>query len=115
MSFKEQLVNDAVNTFLNNNEFAEEIKYTPKDNMQRTIKAIVDRKVYEPADETQSRLILGQAIIHIANHATLGIDIVCINHDVATFPERIGEDAIDWRVIEIIEKDEGMWELKVQK
>ena len=115
MSFKDIIKSDAINTILNTDEFAVEIVYTPFDQDAKTIKAIIVRGSIEPGSEDQGRILQKQAEIHIANDADVGVSSVDISGDIVSFPVRIGEDAVDWAVIEIIKKDVGLWQLKVQR
>ena len=115
MSFKDQLAADAVNIFLNANEFAEEITYTPKGESAKTIKAIVDRKRSDAADQGLGRIAQNQAEISIANDATNGVASVDKGDDEVSFPEVIGGPVISWSVIDILAMDEGMWRLLVEK
>lgn len=114
-SFKEQLVADAVNTFLNSDEFAETIAYTPKDGEERLIRAIVDRQIISPAGEDTGRLLQNQVKITIANSETYGVISVNKGEDKVSLPERIGGPDVDFIVIDILSQDEGMWSLLLQK
>ena len=115
MSFKDIIKSDAINTTLNPDELAEEIAYTPLDQDAKTIKAIVVRELIEPGSEDQGRMLQKQAEIHIANDVDDGVSSVNINGDMVSFPVRIGDDAVDWAVIEVVKKDSGLWQLKVQR
>ena len=115
MSFKDIIKSDAINTILNTNELAVEITYTPNGQDAKTIKAIIVREPIEPGSEDQGRILQKQAEIYIANDADAGVSSVDINGDIVSFPVRIGESAVDWAVIEIIKKDSGLWQLKVQR
>jgi len=115
MSFKDIIKSDAINTILNEDELAVEIIYTPLDQDAKTIKAIVVRELIEPGSEDQGRMLQKQAEIHIANDVDDGVSSVNINGDMVSFPVRIGDDAVDWAVIEVVKKDSGLWQLKVQR
>lgn len=112
---KDQLAVDMVNLFLNENEFAEYIAYTPKGGEEKTIKAIVDRRRIAPAGEDTGRLLEGQVEIIIANNETYGVSSVNKGGDKVTLPERIGGALIDFTVIDILNQDEGMFQLLLQK
>jgi hypothetical protein len=112
---KDQLAVDMVNLFLNENEFAEYIVYTPKGGVEKTIKAIVDRQRINPAGEDTGRSLQGQIEITIANNETYGISTIIKGGDKVTLPEKIGGDLIDYLVIDILAQDDGMWRLLCQK
>lgn len=115
MSFKEQLNKDAVLTFLKTDEFAEVILFTPQGGTAKQIPAIIERKRLNPAGEDTGRVLLNQAEIMIANDAENGIIGINKGGDKVSFPERVGDAVIDWLVIDILDQDEGMWYLLVQK
>ena len=73
MSFKDNLKRDALNSFLNVDEFAEAISYTPKGGTQKTIKAIVNRKRLNPASEDTGRILQNTIEIFITNDLTYGL------------------------------------------
>lgn len=106
---------DAVGVFLNDDEFAEEITYTPYGGTPRTIKAIVVRERLGTNPEDSGRTLRNECEIFIANHATSGVTSVDKGDDSVSFPEQIGGSAINWFIMDIISKDDGMWHLKVGK
>ncbi|MDD4980696.1 MAG: hypothetical protein PHC54_05460 [Candidatus Omnitrophica bacterium] len=114
-SFKEQLVSDAVNIFLNADEFAETITYLPKGGEEILIRAIVDRNQISPAGEDSGRLLQNQIRISIANSETYGVISVNKGEDIVSLPERIGGADVDFVVADVISQDEGMWTLLLQK
>lgn len=115
MAFKENLAQDAAKTFLNSNEFAEDITYTPKGGTAKTIKAIVNRKRIDPAYEDAGRILLNQSEIFIANDEASGVASVNKGGDLVSFAEVIGGALIEWVVVDILGQDEGMWHLLLQK
>lgn len=115
MSLKNDLTKDVINTFLNTDEFAEDIVYTPKNESAKSIRAIVNRKRLDPSLEDSGRVLAGQAEIFVANDATHGVSMVSKGQDKVSVPEVIGAPAIDWVVIDIIDHDEGMFHLLIQK
>ncbi|MFA5316198.1 MAG: hypothetical protein WC369_02100 [Dehalococcoidales bacterium] len=115
MSFKDAIKEDATAVFLNTNEFAETIVYTPKNGVGKSIKAIVDRERISPADEDSGRVLLNQVKILIANDATYGVISIVKGTDQVSLPEVVGGTAIDWVVMDILGQDEGMWQLLLQK
>lgn len=115
MSFKSQLAQDAGKVFLNNSEFAEDITYTPKAGTPLVIKAVINRKRLGPAYEDTGRTLLNQAEIFIANDAAAGVTSINKGGDTVSFAETIGGAVISWLVADILNQDEGMWHLLVQK
>ena len=108
MSFKDQLPQDAVNTFLNEDEFAEEITYTPSGGAPKVIKAVIVREGLEPSSENVSRSLRNQAEIYIANDETNGIAAVNKTEDRITLKDSEGFDR-EARINDVISRDEGMW------
>ncbi len=115
MSFKDQLNDDVISVFLNSNEMAEQITYTPYNGSPKFIKAIVNRQRLNPAGEDTGRLLQNQAEIMIANKVDGGVISVNKGGDKVTFPERVGAADVDWIVIDILNQDEGMFHLLCQK
>jgi len=115
MSFKSQMAQDMVNSFLNSYEFAEDITYTPKNGTPRSIKAIINRKRISPAAEDVGRVLVNQGEVFIANDDTNGVSSINRGGDIVSFAENLGGAVINWAVIDIIGQDEGMWHLLVQK
>jgi hypothetical protein len=115
MSLKDQFSLDANNCFLNIEEFAEEITYTPKGGDAKVIKAVVNRKRIDPAYEDAGRVLLSQCEIFIANDQTAGVTAINKGQDLVTLAEVIGDSTINWVVADILAQDEGMWHLLLQK
>jgi hypothetical protein len=116
MTLKSDMVSDARNIFLNASEFAEQVSYTPFGGSPKTIKAVVDRSRIDSNIQDSGRLVGKQAEIWIANHATDGVTSVNKGNDLVSMPNYNGGGTnVNWRVIEIIEKDEGMWRLLLQR
>jgi hypothetical protein len=114
-TFKEQLVIDAVNTFVNIYEFAETITYTPKDGVGKLMPAIIDRSQISPAGEDTGRILKNQVNISIANNDLYGVISIIKGADKVSLPERIGGSNVDFLVADILRQDEGMWELLLVK
>ncbi|MBI5872987.1 MAG: hypothetical protein HZB36_02455 [Candidatus Omnitrophica bacterium] len=115
MSFKDQMKEDFKNRFLNTNEFAEVISYTPKDDVARSIKAVVTRNRLDPAEETPGRTLNTEAEISIANDATVGVASVNRGGDTVSFPDRLGGSNVSWVVADILDQDESSWRLLVTR
>jgi hypothetical protein len=115
MTLKNQLAQDAGKVFLNNSEFAEDITYTPKAGAPRSIKAVINRKRLDPAYEDTGRTLINQAEIFVANDAVTGVTSINKGGDTAAFAETLGGAVISWVVADILNQDEGIWHLLVQK
>jgi hypothetical protein len=115
MTLKSQIAQDAVNAFLNTNEFAEEITYTPKGGAPKIIKAVIIRKRLDPAYEDTGRVLINQGEVFVANDAVSGVASINKGGDIVSFAETIGGTAINWIVADILDHDEGLWHLLVQK
>ena len=76
MALKQGLSQDIINCFLNTDEFAEAITYTPKGGTPKELKAIVNRRRIEPAAEDSSRSLYKEVEIIIANEPVCGVSSV---------------------------------------
>ena len=117
MSFKDQMAADAANCFLNGDEFAETVIYTPAGGQAKSIKAIVERRRILPANEDSNRVLVGTLEMMIARDPVLGILSVNKgqNPDQVLVPEVVGGVAVTYFVADILAMDEGMWHLLLQK
>ena len=115
MTFKSQLAQDAVKVFLDGAAFAEDITYTPKAGAPKAIKAVIIRKRLDPAHEDTGRTLINQAELFVANDTIAGVTSINKGGDVVSFAETIGGAAISWVVADILNQDEGIWHLLVQK
>jgi hypothetical protein len=115
MALKEGLSQDIINCFLNTDEFAETIIYAPKGGVSKDIKAIVNRRRIEPAAEDSSRTLYREVEIIIANDPIYGVSSVNKGQDEVSLSEVIGGPAISWVVVDIMNQDEGAWQLLLQK
>ena len=115
MSFKAKLAEDMAKTFLNGEEFAEDVTYTPKAGMPKAIKAVINRKRLDPAYEDTGRTLINQAELFVANDATAGVVSINKGGDTVSFAEAVGGAVISWVVADILNQDEGFWHLLVQK
>jgi hypothetical protein len=112
MSFKDQLPQDAVSTFLNTEEFAEEITYTPSVGSPKTIKAVIVREGLEPSSENASRSLRKQAEVYIANDDVDGVTAIDKKDDRITLNDVDGTPR-EARINEVLGGDEGIWHLIV--
>lgn len=115
MTFKTQMATDAINCFLNTNELAESITYTPKNGAAKSIKAIIIRNRLDSGGEDSGRILRYQGEVFVANDATNGVTSVNKGDDEVSFPEVIGGSSISWVVLDILGMDDGMWHLLVGK
>ena len=115
MALKQGLSQDIINCFLNLDEFAEAIIYTPKGGSAKEIRAIVNRKRLDPATEDSGRVLFKAVEVIIANDPIHGVASINKGQDEVSFPEVIGGPAINWVVTDILNQDDGAWQLLLQK
>ncbi|MDD5108299.1 MAG: hypothetical protein PHC29_02135 [Candidatus Omnitrophica bacterium] len=115
MTFKSQVTQDVIKVFLDGAAFAEDLTYTPKAGVPKIIKAVIIRKRLDPAYEDTGRVLLNQGEIFIANDAAAGVTSINKGGDIVSFAETIGGAVISWIVADILDHDEGIWHLLVQK
>lgn len=115
MTFKTKLDTDVANKFLNTDEFAELITYTPYGGVEKSIKAIVTRKRLDPDSQDQGRLLSNQVEICIANDSAYGVTTINKGQDKISLPAVIGGSNSDWLIIDIVDHDSAMWRLLAQK
>lgn len=113
MAFKSQLKEDALNCFLNTNEFAEEITYTSAGDQARVIKAIVSRGKITPTRQDELRTLQNQAEIFVLNDEAAGISAINKKDDRITLADLEG-DSKECRIVEILNKDDALWHLLVE-
>jgi hypothetical protein len=115
MTLKDQMSADAANCMLNASEFAETIVYKPSGGLQKTINAIVARRQIDADQQDQGRVLENQCEVYVANHAISGVTSVQKGKDALSFPEQPGGTSVDWFVVDVVSKDDGMWRLLVQR
>ncbi len=115
MTFKTKLDDDVNNKFLNTDEFAETISYTPYGGAAKPIKAIVTRNRLNPDSQNQGHVLINQVEIQIANDATNGVASVNKGQDTVSLPAIIGDSASTWRIVDILDHDSAMWRLLARK
>ena len=115
MTLKSQFPEDAKDAFLNSDEFAESITYTPNGGSPKVIKALVVRERLQADGPDQGRVLNRQAEIYIANDATEGVTSVDKGNDTVSFPVFVEGSAVPWKVVEVLGKDEGMWHMAVMR
>lgn len=103
------------NVFLNTDEFADTVSYTPKGGVAKSIPAIIERQPISPDEEGRGRILGKEAVITIHNDATNGVASVDTNGDAVTFPALPGGSNVDWHVISIEESSDVYWKLRVSQ
>lgn len=115
MSLRDQMAFDMKYRILNNDEFSENVAYTPYGGSGKTIKALVIRERLETSPQDAGRAMNRRAEIYIANDATLGVSVVDKGRDEVQMPVYEGGSPFEtWTVIDVISKDSGAWRLLVQ-
>lgn len=112
MSLKDQMAADARMAFLNNNEFAEEITYTPAAGTAKLIRAVIVRKELSPSDEVTGRSLKNQAEAYISTDPIEGVAFINRRDDRIALNdvEGISKEA---RINDVLGKDEGLWHLLI--
>ena len=113
MAFKSQIKEDALNCFLNTDEFAEEITYTPAGGQERIIKAVVNRGKITPTRQDELHTLQNQAEVFVLNDETSGISLINKKDDRITLTDLEG-DLKECRIVEILNKDDALWHLLVE-
>ncbi len=113
MTFKSQLKEDVLKCFLNINEFAENITYTPAGGQARIIKALVNRGTISPSKEDSLRTLQNQAEIFVLNDETAGISSINKKDDKIILADFEG-DSKECRIVEVLDKDDALWHLLVE-
>lgn len=113
MGLKDDMAKDFIDNFLADNEFAEEVVYTPKNDSAKTIMAVIERKPTDAIQLDRRHLVHQEAQIYIANDDEQGVTVITEKSDTVSFPVEEGGDAVDWSVVEILNHDSGMWHLRV--
>ena len=118
MTFKDELLNEAVADFLDPNEFAESVTYLPSAGGSKVINALVVRERRDTDEQSRGRLITNEAEVYIANSVTSGVasvDYQGQDADKIQFPVQEDDAPVTWRVVAVIHKDKGMWHLRVKR
>ncbi len=108
MTFQQQLEHDAT-IFLNPNEFAEIIRYIPKNSDEKIIDALIIQEERHPASGNQGRSLENEAELYIAKTDLSSIDR---RDDRILIRDKKGIERRA-KVNEILSSDSGLWHLKV--
>lgn len=112
MTFRTQLQDDAKNCFMNTDEFAETISYTPYGGSARSITAVIVRDPLQRSEQDGGRIAGREFEIFILNDATYGVSSVLKGQDKVSFPVHLGETAVSFVVADIISKDDAVFHLR---
>ena len=115
MSFREKLKSDAEKALLNKDELAEDITYVSPDESVRHIRAIVIRERSDTGLSDTGRILQTQAELYILNDNDLGVKSVRRGEDKVMLPPEVDGEPVEWRVIDVISKDEALWRLLIQR
>ena len=116
MSFKDQIKKDALNVFLNPDEFAETVTYTKDGGTVKSITALIVRKSQQPATEDNARIGINDFEIYISADPVSGIDVIRRGKDKVTLGVyQDSPQTCECLVVEVLESDPGMWHLVVRK
>lgn len=115
MSFRDQLINDAVNCFSNISEFGEDLFYTPYTENEKSVKAVVVRDPKGPETGDGSRTIQNEIELLIPNDKDNGITSVNVGYDKVTTSKYTGGTLSEYRITSVISNDAGMWRLRATK
>jgi len=107
VTFKDLMDSDAQDVFLNDDEFAEEITYTPSVGDAKTIKACIDRGTFNEQAAPDGSQTIKTARLWICTDATAGVAAPALQ-DTVTF------DSLTWAVQEIDGPAGGMVLLTVR-
>jgi hypothetical protein len=111
VTLKTQMQADASDVFLQTDDFAESITYTPLDDSDDdvTISAVVNRDPYQVEFVADGTGRLKEAVLMISAQATEGIVAPNLK-DTVTF------DSVKWAVVDIQGDGVGaMWQLRVRR
>lgn len=115
MTFRAKLKTDFRSIFLNLDEHAENVTYTPHGSAAKVIKAIVNRGPLDANSQDGGRMIERKCEILISTDTTYGAESINEGDDKFSLPVHEGGVAVDWAVNRIIKKDSGAWQLELQR
>lgn len=142
MTFKEQMLNDAKDVILNTDEFAETVVYKTDydydyltdtdgnnivdvdgypilvnivDPKEKSIKAFVIREQIEPTSQNNSRTLNQKIEIYFMNDSVYGVTEISKGRDRVLIPAMLGEEAEEFVVSEIIDKDEAFFRVSLTR
>lgn len=109
MTLHDVIQSDASAVFCNLSDFAETADYITRDGVRRCIDVIVERQNLQLPGE-YSGSVTPVFIVHVANTCTRGItsDELNLGGDSIELAIRVGEEATERSIVQLIEHDEGM-------
>lgn len=116
MSLRDDLSADAAE-FLDEDGFAEEITYTPHEELGKTMIAIVERSPAtnpQLADMGPRSLKTNRIELWIANSATLGVTSVKKGFDRVTLPFPENGPNVEFTVTKVLNSDPGMFHVEAE-
>lgn len=112
MSLRDLMKKDALALVRDQQEFAQEVTYTPKGGSPRTINAIVSEEPLDSNAQDSNRGVYQKARVHVLNDATQGTDNPK-RGDRITMRSNPGAAEVVWVVEAILSGDDAMFELLV--
>lgn len=109
MTFRDQIAEDAL-VLANPDEFGEELTYNVGGVTPRTIRAVVFRGEIAPRPEDEYTQTV-TVRLYVPNRDENGITAHAAADTVSVSP-RLGDAAQTFRVVRVINVDEGMWHLE---
>lgn len=95
-------------------EFGETTTYTENGGSPRSVIAVIRRRPIEGQPQDRDRTPQRRADYYVRRHATAGVLTPTRGLDLVSFPEEVGGTAVDWRVLEILGRDDcAVWHLEV--
>lgn len=108
MTLKTQMADDAPAVFLNTDEFAETVTYTPSGGSGRSIKAIVELNVASIVTSQDGQTHADRATLYASRNASTGIPSP--SHD-----DQFTISGNTWKVVDIPAQDDAMVALDIIK
>lgn len=109
MTLASQIISDVTDVFLNSDEFAESVSYTPFGSSAKSINAVVEyEETVESSPQIDGRGRVKRARMYISTDATDGVAT-------PTNKDTVEINSADWNVVGSPESDAGMWVLSIER
>jgi hypothetical protein len=110
-----QMIEDDAAKLVSTSDFGESVVYRTRNNIARTINAVVFRQLAELISEDENRSVTVFEA-HVVNNSTLGIASteIDLGGDTLDIAERVDKTARPRAIVQIQEQDEGMLVLRCQ-
>ena len=105
MTLGDQFATDVANVFINTDEFAETITYTPTGEAGVSVTAVVERLEGQSQDYVDGDAATYQAMVHVSVASVASPAV----GDTVTF------DGLDWAVVGMLPGDAGLHTLRVER